>query len=281
MSAAELKTAQIFSPRSCAAGQNTAMVRGLSKKDKTVSELSIRRFLLPMLAGVALALTPVTLPFATEEGAEEQEAAPLPTIELSPQVSLHEARLSAVEDYMNSVGSMRARFVQQAPDGRVSRGVFHLERPGRVRFEFDGDVPILIVSDGRILNMVDYELGQVTKWPIKDTPLALLVAEEIVLGKNVTLVSSGPGELANMISITARDPKKPEQGTMTLVFSAEAAPDRGPPQMTLRAWQVIDAQGGLTTVTLAQPEVNLALEASLWKFDDPRGDRFKRRGRRR
>lgn len=248
---------------------------------------SIRRLLFPLMAGVALALTPLTLPFAVEDGVgaveegvgtEDSEA--LPTIELSPQVDLHQERLNAVEAYMNSVGSMRARFVQQAPDGRVSRGVFHLERPGRVRFEFDGDVPILIVSDGRILNMVDYELGQVTKWPIKDTPLALLVAEEIVLGKNVTLVSSGPGELANMISITARDPKKPEQGTMTLVFSAEPAAG-GAPQMTLRAWQVIDAQGGLTTVTLAQPEVNLALEASLWKFDDPRGDRFKRRGRRR
>lgn len=246
-----------------------------------MSKLLIRRLLFPLMAGVALALTPLTLPFAVEERVGTKDSEALPTIELSPQASLHEDRLNAVEAYMNSVGSMRARFVQQAPDGRVSRGVFHLERPGRVRFEFDGDVPILIVSDGRILNMVDYELGQVTKWPIKDTPLALLVAEEIVLGENVTLVSSGPGELANMISITARDPKKPEQGTMTLVFSAEPAAAGGAPQMTLRAWQVIDAQGGLTTVTLAQPEVNLALEASLWNFDDPRGDRFKRRGRRR
>lgn len=258
------------------------------KKDKMLSKLLIRRFLFPMLAGCALALTPLTLPYAAgEDGAAgEDEAAgndapPLPTIELSSQVDLHEQRLAAVQEYMNSVSTMRARFVQQAPDGRMSRGVFHLERPGRVRFEFEEGVPILIVSDGRILNMVDYELGQVTKWPIKDTPLALLVAEEIVLGENVTLVSSGPGELANMISITARDPKKPEQGTMTLVFSAEPAADGEAPQMTLRAWQVIDAQGGLTTVTLAQPQVNVALEASLWKFDDPRGDRFKRRGRRR
>lgn len=244
--------------------------------------LAVRKVLLPLLAGCVLALAPLTLLYATgEEGVAADEAAPLPTIELSPQSNLHQQRLDAVERYLNSVSTLRARFVQQAPDGSVSRGIFHLERPGRVRFEFEGDVPILIVSDGRILNMIDYELGQVTKWPIKDTPLALLVADEIILGKNVTLVSSGPGELANMISITARNPKKPEQGTMTLVFSAEPAADGGPPQMTLRAWQVIDAQGGLTTVTLAQTEVNLMLEASLWKFKDPRGDRFKRRGRRR
>lgn len=250
-----------------------------------MSFLLIPRRLFPLLAGAllgpVLALAPVTVPYPGPYAAGEDAAEPLPTIELSPQVNLHKERLLAVQDYMNSVRSMRARFVQQAPDGRVSSGIFHLERPGRVRFEFDGDVPILIVSDGRILNLVDYELGQVTKWPIKDTPLALMVADEIVLGKNVTLVSSGPGELANMISITARDPKKPEQGTMTLIFSAQPAPDGGAPEMTLRAWQVIDAQGGLTTVTLAQPEINLTLETSLWKFDDPRGDRFERRGRRR
>lgn len=248
------------------------------------------RFLWPLLAGGALALSPLTVPVPgpllppvaaeTPENAEDQSE-PLPVIVLSPQVDIHQQRLEAVEKYLNSVKSLRARFVQQAPDGSVSRGTFHLERPGRVRFEFEGDVPILIVSDGRILNMVDYEMGQVTKWPIKDTPLALLVADEIVLGENVTLVSSGPGDLANMISITARNPKKPEQGTMTLVFSAEPGVDGGPPQMTLRAWQVIDAQGGLTTVTLAQTEVNLKLEASLWKFKDPRGERFQRRGRRR
>ncbi len=247
-----------------------------------MSRLSMRKFLFPLLAGCALALAPLTLPYAaSEDEVSGNDAAPLPTIELSPQTDLHQQRLAAVEAYLNSVSTMRARFVQQAPDGSMSRGIFHLERPGRVRFEFEEGVPILIVSDGRILNMVDYELGQVTKWPIKDTPLALLVADEIVLGKNVTLVSSGPGELANMISITARNPKKPEQGTMTLVFSAEPAPGGGSPLMTLRAWQVIDAQGGLTTVTLVQPEVNVTLEASLWKFDDPRGDRFKRRGRRR
>ncbi len=243
---------------------------------------AMRKILLSLLGGCALALAPLTLPYASgEEAASEDVAAPLPTIELSPLTNLHQQRLDAVEKYLNSVLTLRARFVQQAPDGSVSRGIFHLERPGRVRFEFEEGIPILIVSDGRILNMVDYELGQVTKWPIKDTPLALLVADEIVLGKNVTLVSSGPGELANMISITARNPKKPEQGTMTLVFSAEPAADGGPPEMTLRAWQVIDAQGGLTTVTLAQTEVNMELEASLWKFKDPRGDRFKRRGRRR
>lgn len=253
-----------------------------------MSILSIRRLPFPLAAGallgLTLALTPVTVSYAADNAGEEIPESPLealPTIELSPRVDLQKERLEAVQNYMNSVRSMRARFVQQAPDGRVSRGVFHLERPGRVRFEFDGDVPILIVSDGRILNMVDYELGQVTKWPIKDTPLALMVADEIVLGQNVTLVSSGPGDLANMISITARDPKKPEQGTMTLIFSAEPATDGGAPTMTLRAWQVIDAQGGLTTVTLAQTEVNLALETSLWKFSDPRGDRFKRRNRRR
>lgn len=204
----------------------------------------------------------------------------LETVIIAPDVNLHAARLSAVESYMNSINTLKARFQQRGPDGKLTRGMFHMSRPGKVRFEYEEDVPLLIVSDGRTINMVDYELRQVTKWPIKDTPLALLVADEIVLGKNVTLVASGPGELANMISITAKDPKKPEQGTMTLLFSGEPD-DAGNVKLTLRAWQVIDTQGALTTISLAEPETNLELDENLWSFKDPRADRFKRRNRRR
>ena len=139
-------------------------------------------------------------------------------------------------------GFSTARFLQQGPDGSMTRGVFNLERPGRVRFEYEDDVPILVVSDGEILNLIDYEVGQVTKWPVNDTPLALLVAENVNFGANVYLTAQGPGELANMIAVTARDPANPAQGSLTLMFSASPGSDDSLlGELTLRAWQVIDA----------------------------------------
>lgn len=251
-------------------------------KTKRPAELC-RHLILATALGFGLGVGPG---LAAQDAVEDNYSTELPTVELALARDLQQERLDAVEGYLNSVATMRARFVQQAPDGTLSRGIFHMERPGRVRFEYDGDVPILIVADGRTLNLVDYELGQVTKWPVDDSPLALLVAEQITLGKNVTMVSSGPGELANMISITASDPKRPEHGTMTLIFSASTPPvgeasDSDGLDLTLRGWQIKDSKGAFTTVRLSEPELNLPLESSLWAFDDPRSERFGRRKRKR
>lgn len=210
-------------------------------------------------------------------GVRSQE---LETVEIESPVNPEMQQLEAIEDYLNSIGSLKARFIQDSPDGKRLRGTFYLERPGRVRFEYEGEVPYLIVSDGKTLNLIDYDVGQITRWPIKDTPLALLVADEINLSRDVLLENLAPGGLANFVAITARDPKRPTQGTMTLTFEQLASPAGEPPGLILRAWRVIDAQGGLTRVRLVENETNIPMDPALWSFEDPRGKRVKRRPRR-
>lgn len=199
---------------------------------------------------------------------------------VEPVPTAEQRGLREVEAYLNSIHTLTARFVQQGPDGSMMRGLFNLQRPGRVRFDYDGDVPILVVSDGETINLIDYEVGQVTRWPVNDTPLAMLVAGNVSFGANVYLSAQGPGELANMVAVTARDPANPAQGSLTLMFSANPGSDDSLfGELTLRAWQVVDAQGGLTTVSLTGLNLNPVLEASLWRFDDPRGERLSRRRR--
>lgn len=210
---------------------------------------------------------------------EEEAAAPIEeTIEIGPSTGIHERRLDLIEDYLNSIETLKADFVQQAPDGSLTRGVMHLQKPGRVRFEYAEGVPILVVADGENVNLIDYEVGQVTRWPVNDTPLRLILQRDIELDRDLAIVSAGPGELANMLSLTVRDPDRPGEGTMTMIFSLEEA--AGTPQLALRLWQVKDAQGGLTTVSLNNLETNQDLSRELWTFDDPRGERFRRRNRR-
>ena len=204
----------------------------------------------------------------------------LETIDVRTPADIHAKQLADIENYLNSITTLRARFIQQGPDGSLARGVFHLERPGRVRFEYDDESPLLIVSDGEILTFIDYDVGQVTRWPIKDTPLHLLVDDDVSLKKNVTMVAMGPGALANILQVTTKDPKNPEQGAMTLVFSYDPAAGTDDIAINLRAWEIIDAQGTVTNVTLIEPEFNLALKRTLWEFDDPRGKAFQRRRRR-
>jgi outer membrane lipoprotein-sorting protein len=183
--------------------------------------------------------------------------------------------LNEVKDYLNSIKTLKANFSQQSSDGAITKGMVHFERPGKIRFEYGGDVPFLIVSDGNILNFIDYDIGQITKWPVSDTPLALLLAEEVNFNSH-TRISNRVGENGiSMLAITSADPEQPQQGSLSLIFTK----DKGG-KLKLMAWQVIDAQGILTTVSMSNIEFNSVISRDLWAFDDPRGNRAKRNRRR-
>lgn len=209
-----------------------------------------------------------------------QEVEPLPTVKVPLRSDAYSRRLEAVEAYLNNIKTMTARFIQQAPNGAMNRGTLKMQRPGHVRFEYSDDNPVLIVADGKTLNLIDYDMNEITKWPVMDTPLAFLLKDKIKLDDTVELSFSGNEAIANMISVTARDPKKPEQGSLTLIFESRYKENSDIElEVTLRAWQVIDAQGGLTTVSLSDVEINTQISAETWTFKDPRGERATRRRR--
>lgn len=177
--------------------------------------------------------------------------------------------LRRIERYLNDVQSMEAGFIQEAPDGVVTEGKLSLERPGKLRFEYKGDIPLLVVSDGSTLTFVDYDVKQVTRWPIGETPLGILVARNIDLTSDLdTTVTRGADKL---IRVKVVDPKRADQGFMTLIFE-----DR---PLALRAWEVTDPQGFETKVTIINPVYNTDLADALFTYKDPRNMPFSgRRG---
>ena len=167
---------------------------------------------------------------------------------------VQEADLRAASRYLNSVKSLKSRFLQVSPDGGFTQGDFMLRRPGRLRFEYDPPSPYLVLADGFWLYFLDKELGEPQNWPIQDTPLGVLVAEKVDLLDNpdVEEVTRFPGRLV----ITLRDQKRPDEGTVSLVFSM--AP------LILRQWKIVDSQGQRTTVTLDKIETGMHLPATLF-----------------
>ena len=168
------------------------------------------------------------------------------------------ADVARVTEYLNGVKSLQADFMQIGPRGEVAEGRLFLRRPGRLRFEYAPPSPLLLLADGLWLILYDRELDQVSRWPIYDTPIGVLVAEEVDLMKNtkVTGVDRKPGILA--ITFTDRD--DPDEGSVTVVFSD--------PPLTLRQWQVIDARGAPTNLSLRNPRINIPLDAGLFIFED-------------
>jgi outer membrane lipoprotein-sorting protein len=173
--------------------------------------------------------------------------------------------IAAVEDYLNAIETMHSRFVQMAPDGGYASGSIYLQRPEKMRVEYDPPVPILIVSTGIWLIYSDSELGQVTHLPVSSSPVSLLVRENMSFGDEieVTRVARADGTLR----LTIKDNRgfSADLGEITLIFAEDP--------LRLEKWTVLDAQGLVTTVTLIDPRFGIALDPVLFKFVDTSPDR--------
>ena len=167
--------------------------------------------------------------------------------------------VAQVQDYLQTLTTLTARFVQIGPSGELSRGRLYLSRPGRLRFEFDPPSPLLLLADGFWLILYDKELQQANRWPVSDTPLGLLVAPDIDLSKRVIVKHAArePG----LLKLTVIDRERRDEGEITLVFAA--------PRLQLMQWHVIDAQGGRTTVNLSDVSEGETIDPKLFFFDEP------------
>ncbi|WP_164157413.1 outer-membrane lipoprotein carrier protein LolA [Sandarakinorhabdus rubra] len=172
------------------------------------------------------------------------------------------ATLADVSAALKGTTSLAADFSQAGADGRVLTGKLWLARPGRVRFQYD-KAPMLLVGDGRTLSFVDYEVKQVSQWPVRRTPLQILLANDPDLAPVARIV----GDDAGGITVEARDPKRPEFGTLTIRFVRNAAAPAG---LALAGWTARDAQGGISAVTLSNQRYNASLKGVSFAFVDPR-----------
>ena len=174
------------------------------------------------------------------------------------------ADLAAGVTALRAISTMRADFIQADGKGQRVRGVLTLKRPGRIRFQYQKGVPILIVSDGAALTFIDYQVKQVQRWPIKNSPLGALLDpnRDVMQYGRLMPVSSG-----NIVSIEVRDRKHPEYGVINLVFIRKAGVPGG---LELSSWASVDAQNARTVITLSNQQYGMAVPDSTFRYNDPR-----------
>lgn len=173
------------------------------------------------------------------------------------------ATLADVRAHLAATRTMTASFTQVAEGGQSLTGTLTLERPGKVRFQYD-TAPLLVVADGRTLSFIDYKVAQVSSWPIRQTPLAVLLDPALDLSRHARIL---PESRAGQIEVEARDPDRPEYGALTLSFARDLAAPGG---LRLDGWQVLDAQGRRTRVILGDVRFNQPVGRDAFRFRDPR-----------
>jgi len=221
----------------------------------------MRRVSLPAVALLVL-LVPFSGAFAASDeiGDEGFLAAPLEDggIEARSLSPDDIAVLTRIETYLNDFTTVRARFVQLSSEGGFAEGTVWLQRPGKMRFEYDPPTPVLLIADGHNLLYYDKELKSATFVPLDETPLWFLMRPSVSFEDRIVITDLNE-ELAT-VGITVQPDEESAGGAVTLIFTERP--------VALRKWVVTDAQGVSIQVSLLDPQFDVPLEDSLFEYGD-------------
>ncbi|MEM8789368.1 MAG: outer-membrane lipoprotein carrier protein LolA [Pseudomonadota bacterium] len=173
--------------------------------------------------------------------------------------------LVEVSKYLNQLTAIQGQFTQVNADGSRIGGQYYMLRPGRIRFEYDGNQS-MVMADGSSVGVFDAKSTNIVqRYPLSQTPLRLLLRRDIDLAAQGVAVSTGSQD--GFTSVVLRDPRRPRDGYMTLVLR------NSPP--SLNQWTVTDRSGRNTTVVLNTIErapnmsrrlFNIAAEVNNWQL---------------
>src|SRR5437588_3097819 len=168
------------------------------------------------------------------------------------------AQAARVSSYLSSLQTLVGNFVQVGPDGSKTKGDFYIQKPGKVRFEYDDPSPIAIIADGSSLAVRDRKLATKDISPLSQTPLRFLLSDRIDLLKDTNVVNVTADDI--YISVTIEE-KQALIGTSRLMLMV------GTKDGQLKQWTVTDPQGYDTTVAIYNLDANKKLDSGLFKID--------------
>ena len=201
----------------------------------------------------ALAVLGSSFTFALSAASAQSPAAPAAASQVAEAVAA-----------LRAISTMRADFTQTDRNGQRVSGVLTLKRPGRIRFQYAPGVPLLIVSDGKALTLIDYEVRQVQRWPIGNSPLGALLDPSRDVVRFGRLQPTGD---PNVVSIEVRDRRHPEYGVITLIMIRKPSAPGG---LELTSWVALDSQNKRTTIRLANQQYGVAVADNAFRWKDPR-----------
>lgn len=163
-----------------------------------------------------------------------------------------------VSSYLSSLQTLVGNFVQIGPDGSKTKGNFYIQKPGKVRFEYEAPSPIDIVADGSSVAVRDRKLATQDIYPLSQTPLRYLLSDRIDLLKDTNVVSVTADDV--FVSVTIEE-RQALIGTSRLMLMV------GTKDGQLKQWTVTDPQGYDTTVAVYNLDSSRKVDPNLFKID--------------
>ena len=186
---------------------------------------SVLKLLGPLVVATTLIFCGVTAGFAST------------AVQVTPEQA---DTIQEITNYFNSFKELQGEFTQISPKGNMSRGVFFISKPGKMRFEYAPPNPFLIVADGKWLTIKNRNKEKGDQFPLSETPLRLVLAAKVDLLHDTRIL--GFEDADGLVSVTLEDKDSAVGGQLILVFDQR--------RKELQQWVVIDGKGRRTTVSL-------------------------------
>ena len=189
---------------------------------------------------------------------QEPEPAAAPSSTTTGFNSAQRAQVDKVSAYLSGIQQLVGDFVQVGPDGSRVRGEFYIQKPGRVRFDYEPPSRIEIIADGQSVVVRDRKLATQDLYPLSQTPLRFLLSDRIDLLKETNVVGVRADD--TFVSITIEE-TQPLVGTSRLMMMV------GAKDFKLKQWTITDPQGYDTTVAVSNLDNSKRPDPSMFKID--------------
>lgn len=166
--------------------------------------------------------------------------------------------LDEMSAYLNDLTKAKAEFTQINVDGTISTGEVSINRPGRVRFDYDApNQSLVLAGQGQVVVFDGKSNVSPEKFPLSRTPLGLILARNVDLAQADMVVGHRSDDTTT--TVVAQDPKHPEYGNIELVFTSDP--------VQLRQWVINDGSGQSTTVILGALATDVSFSARVFDLD--------------
>lgn len=174
---------------------------------------------------------------------------------IAQEVDQRVKAVAEINNHFATVPTMSGEFIQFGPTGEQTGGEFYINRPGKIRFDYEEPSPIMVVSNGKTLGVRNKKLKTWSYYPLRKTPLSLLLSDRIKVTE------------ASIRSVEAKeDVTRVVMGDKQLFGDAEITLLFDPKSYDLRQWSIKDAQGKETVVMLFNVQKNVQLSDKLFKI---------------
>jgi outer membrane lipoprotein-sorting protein len=189
---------------------------------------------------------------------DKEPEAPPPVTTTAAITPAQRTQVDKASAYLSSLQQLVGNFVQIGPDGSRVKGEFYIQKPGKIRFEYDPPSPIQIVADGESVIVRDRKLATQDLYPLSQTPLRYLLSERIDLLRDTNVVGVRADDTFVTIVIEERQPLV---GTSRLVMML------GAKDYQLKQWTITDPQGYDTTVAVSNLDRSKRPDPDMFKID--------------